>query len=135
MGEHHDTAWALAVSQDGKLIASGHFNEDLIIWRGDTCESHPISCHSGCIMSRNCSPDGKVLATGSSDNITKLWDTRPWHLQGNSIDCGARAHCVRYSPSGRLLAIATSENIRIWNPSTRDRVANFKAHTNLLAAN
>ncbi|OAX41551.1 hypothetical protein K503DRAFT_797882 [Rhizopogon vinicolor AM-OR11-026] len=133
----HDTAWALAVSQDGTLIASGHFNGDLIIWRGDTCESltHPIPCHSECIMSLNFSPDGRVLATGSSDNIMKLWNTGLWHLQGNPIDCGARVHCVRYSPSGRLLAVATSENIQIWNPSTRDRVADFKAHASFLAAN
>ncbi|KAG2740023.1 WD40 repeat-like protein, partial [Suillus brevipes Sb2] len=36
--------------------------------------------------------------------------------------------CIRYLPSGELLAIATTKNIQIYNPGTRKRVASFKAH-------
>lgn len=40
-------------------------------------------------------------------------------------------HCVRYSPSGELLAIATSRRIEIYDPRTRECIAKFKAHTQL----
>jgi WD40 repeat protein len=49
-------------------------------------------------------------------------------MQGDPIECGV-VYCIRYSPSGELLAIATSKNIQIYNPGTRERVASFKAHT------
>ena len=32
---------------------------------------------------------------------------------------------IRYSPSGELLAIATDDNIQIWNPVERARIASF----------
>jgi WD40 repeat protein len=49
-------------------------------------------------------------------------------MQGDPIECGD-VNCIRYSPSGQLLAIATDQNIQIYNPGTRERVASFKAHT------
>jgi WD40 repeat protein len=42
-------------------------------------------------------------------------------MQGEPINCGAL--CVRYSPSGELLAIATYQDIQIYNPGTREQVA------------
>ncbi|KIK41070.1 hypothetical protein CY34DRAFT_13275 [Suillus luteus UH-Slu-Lm8-n1] len=56
-----------------------------------------------------------------------FWCTTAWQMQGESIRCNA---CyLRYSPSGEFLAIATSKNIQIYNPGTRERVASFKAHS------
>lgn len=74
------------------------------------------------------SPDGMMLATGSSDMTTKIWNTENWKPQGNPIDCGSEVFCVRYSPSGGLLAIATIKDIQIWDTRTRKCIANFKAH-------
>jgi WD40 repeat protein len=42
------------------------------------------------------------------------------------IVCGGNVHCVRYSPSGELLAIATDKHIEIYNPATRECVASFE---------
>jgi WD40 repeat protein len=49
-------------------------------------------------------------------------------VQGDPINCGAEIVCVRYSPSGEHLAIATFENIQIWNPAKRERIAKFEGH-------
>ncbi|KAG1732343.1 hypothetical protein EDB19DRAFT_1912066 [Suillus lakei] len=120
---------ALAVSRDGRFIASGGYGE-VIIWHGETGESltKPFKTHSDWINSLDFSPDGTVLATGSWDNTTKLWNTKTWKQQGKSIKCGSEVHCVRYSPSGQLLAIATDNNIQIYNAGTRERIKSFKAH-------
>ncbi|KAG2150247.1 WD40-repeat-containing domain protein [Suillus bovinus] len=119
----------LAVSQDGQLIASGDLNGEVAIWRGKTGESltQPIKFHSNCIASLDFSPDGAVLATGSHDRMTKLWNTKTWEQQG-SIECGSYVYCVRYSPGGDRLAIATFDNIKIYNTSTR-YLRSFKAHS------
>ncbi|KAG1728721.1 WD40-repeat-containing domain protein [Suillus paluster] len=130
--------WALAISPDGRLIASGDANGELIIWCGETGESLTgiISAHQefndrgSVITSLDFSPNGTVLATGSWDYTTKLWSTTTWQQQGNPIGCAALVNCVRYSPSGELLAIATQSSvIEIYNSGTRECVANFKGHT------
>jgi WD40 repeat protein len=127
---HSCRVWRLAVSQDGKLIASGDEEGGLIVWHGETGEAltQPIQAHSGVIYSLIFSPDGTMLATGSRDETMKQWNTKTWEQQGDPINCGGWVYCVRYSPSGELLATATDNNIEIYNPATRERVVSFKAH-------
>ncbi|KAG2741428.1 WD40 repeat-like protein [Suillus brevipes Sb2] len=130
MEGHSSKVWALAVSRDGQIIASGDDGGEIIAWHGENGESltKPIKTDSKQINSVDFSPDGTVLATGSYEGMTKFWCTKTWQMQGDPIECAA--YCIRYSPSGELLAIATYENIQIYNPGTSERVASFKAHTN-----
>ncbi|KAG2345791.1 hypothetical protein BDR05DRAFT_960065 [Suillus weaverae] len=129
MEGHSSVVRALAVSRDGRMIASGDENGEIIAWHGETGESltQPIEAHSKEIYSLDFSSDGTVLATGSCmDRTTKFWCTKTWQMQGKPINCGHRVFCVRYSPSGELLAIATTNNIQIYNPATKKRVASLK---------
>jgi WD40 repeat protein len=130
MEGHRGLVRAVAVLQDRNLIASADHG-DIIIWDRDTGESltpTPINAHATYIRSLDFSPDGKTLVSGSSDHMTKLWDTETWQKRGNPIDCNAEVYSVRYSPSGELLAIATTSDIQIWNPGTRTCKATFKDH-------
>jgi WD40 repeat protein len=115
---------AVAVSRDGQLIASGDDDGKLIVWHGGTgeCLTQAIEAHSNYIYSLEFSPDGAVLATGSNDKTTKLWNTKTWQVDGN-LSCCHEVNCVRYSPSGELLAIANDDHIEIWNPCTRELIA------------
>jgi WD40 repeat protein len=141
MEGHSKWVSALAVSRDGQIIASGDVGGEFIAWHGETGESltKPIKAHSRWINSVDFSPDGTVLATVGSgdvmptkvDDMVRFWCTRTWQMQGEPINCGASGgiNCIRYSPSGELLAIATYQNIQIYNPGTRACVASFKGHT------
>jgi WD40 repeat protein len=131
MKRHGGFVWALAVSRDGQLIASGGQDGELIAWDGDTGEplTEVITVHTDWILSLDFSPDDKMLATGSYDRTARLWNTKTWQEQGNSIQCGNLVRCVRYSPSGEHLAIATISNIQIWKLGTRECVAKFQAAT------
>ncbi|KAG1893754.1 uncharacterized protein F5891DRAFT_1258305 [Suillus fuscotomentosus] len=53
-------------------------------------------------------------------------------MQGDPIECGI-VNCVRYSPSGELLAIATGSDIQIYNPGTREHVASLTGQNLSLA--
>jgi WD40 repeat protein len=130
MEGHSDRVRALTVSRDGQMIASADTGGEIIAWHGETGESltKPIKAHSRQIYSVDFSPDGTVLATYSSDGMTKFWCTKTWQMRGEPINC-LDVYCVRYSPSGELLAIATEHNIQIYNTGTKKRVASFKAHT------
>jgi WD40 repeat protein len=127
MEGHSNAVYALAVSRDGQIMASGDGEGEIIGWHGETGEflTEPIKAHSRHIWSVDFSPDGAVLATGSHDHTTKFWCIKTWQMQGEPIQCSGYVHCVRYSPSGELLAIATYHDIQIYNPSTREQVASF----------
>ncbi|KAG2054586.1 WD40 repeat-like protein [Suillus hirtellus] len=127
MEGHNSAVHALAISRDGQIIASGDDDGKVIAWHGETGESitQPMKIHPEAISSLDFSPDGMVLATASnsSDRTVKFWCTKTWQMQGDPIECGYNIVCVRYSPSGELLAIAAYSFIQIYNPGTRECVA------------
>jgi WD40 repeat protein len=136
MERHGSLVWALVVSRDGQLIVSGGWNGELVAWDGNTGEplTQAIKVHTDWILSLDFSPDDKMLATGSQDHTARLWNTKTWQEQGNSIQCGSLVRWVQYSPSGEHLAIATLSNIQIWKLGTRECVAKFQAGTNFSLA-
>jgi hypothetical protein len=126
-GNRHEVR-ALAVSRDGQLIASGGDKGEIIIWHGETGE-HLVQvtmADSYTIFSLDFSPDGTVLASGSMEWMTKFWSTATWKMEGNSIESSTWVNCIRYSPSGKLLAIATNSNLKIYNSDTRECVADMR---------
>ncbi|KAG2348214.1 hypothetical protein BDR05DRAFT_506179 [Suillus weaverae] len=135
MEGHHDRVLALAVSRDGQLIASGDESGEVIAWNGETGEPlilQPIKAHSQRISSLDFSPDATELATGSGDCTVELWDTPTWHQSRRDsikqIGWSSSVHCVRYSPSGELLVVATDSNINIFNLSIGKCTASFEGH-------
>jgi len=132
-----DGIGSIALSQDGQLIASIDHGGYINAWHGDTGRplTQTIMPHANSVTSMDLSPDGATLATGSCDGKTQLWNTASWEVQGQPIDVTADpkrywdpsncVNCVRYSPSGELLAIATGMFIQIWNPSTRMHITNL----------
>ncbi|KAG1768783.1 hypothetical protein EDD22DRAFT_967192 [Suillus occidentalis] len=131
MEGHHFGLQGVAVSRDGQFIASHDGGGTLIVWNrdGEPLTAQPIKAHSGLIYLLDFSPNSTFLACGSSDTTTELWNTKTWQVQGDPINCGARVTCIRYSPSGEHLAIATQLNIQIWNPNKRNCIAKFQGHS------
>jgi WD40 repeat protein len=120
---------SVALSRDGQLMASTEYAY-VNAWHGDTGRplTQAFTPHSrDRVSSFDFSPDGTTLATGSSDSTVKFWSTETWQQQGQPINLGSNyrssATCIRYSPSGELLAIATKDSIQIWNPATRRCIA------------
>lgn len=134
MEGHCSWVWSVAVSKDGRLIASGDDDGELIAWHGETGESliKAVKAHCGRIHSLDFSPDGALLATGSTDRTTELWSTATWQVQGNPINCAGSVYCVQFSPSGEHLAISTDsdKDILIYNARTRECITNLTTMSN-----
>ena len=72
-------------------------------------EIFTLKGHTDSINSVAFSPDGKRLATGSSDGTVKIWDAatgqETFTLKGHAEGVGTvGVECVAFSPDGKRLA-------------------------------
>ena len=65
------------------------------------------------------SPDGRTLASASSDRTVKLWETATGKEIRTLRGARGRGHGVAYSPDGRTLASASGgQPSRLWEAAT-----------------
>lgn len=118
-------ALCIAISPDGKFIASGHAQSDdgiLRIWDSNTgaCPLEPIEAHDDPILSVAFSPDGSRIATGSRDETVKVWavETGSLHL-GPLRGHTNYVRSVVFSPDAKYIVSGNNDRtIRIWDAST-----------------
>ncbi len=72
---HGETLESLAVSKDGKLIASASEDKTVIVREADSGkEVATLKGHTGAVHGVAFSPDGKKLATAGAEGSVKIWD-------------------------------------------------------------
>jgi WD40 repeat protein/tRNA A-37 threonylcarbamoyl transferase component Bud32 len=65
------------------------------------------------------SPDGRHLASASSDQTVKVWDLDGGRVLHSLEGHGDTVYAVAYSPDGTLLASASADQtVRVWDPAT-----------------
>ncbi len=114
-------ASTVAVSPDGKRIASGNLGETgmvLVQWNSPRHHEviHPLTGHSAAINSVAYSPDGQRLASGSDDHTVKVWDTATGLETITLMGHAGSVECVAFSHDGHLLASASADGtVKVWD--------------------
>ena len=75
---HKARVTSLAISPDGRLLASGSFDRTVRVW--SLAEADPsasvvvLKGHQGCVSNVKFSPNNRWLASGSFDSTAQIWD-------------------------------------------------------------
>ena len=101
-------------------------------WDGEGKTEHlqtsatPPPPASGPLFSLAISPDGGMVAGGDGRGSVHFWDARTGALRADRDEfqgTGQPAAAVRFDPSGKLLAMADQEGVRLWKLGTAERPA------------
>ncbi len=114
---------AVTFTPDGKRAASvGCWQRGVFLWDVATGqEISPVPHHHGEVNSLAFAPDGKLLATGSSDRTVGLWEPQTGRLAGRLQGHSGPVRAVAFAPAGKLIASSGEEekSVRLWSPDTR----------------
>ncbi len=107
---HADNVLSLAISNDGKQIASGGADNLAKVWDAATFkEIAKIEGHVGHITALGFSTDGKWLATGSADKDLKVWDIASKEMLMLLGDKYAGVNALLWSPDSTSLTYLTEK--------------------------
>jgi WD40 repeat protein len=123
---------SVALSGDGKLLASGSNDNTIKLWEVATGrELRTLAGHSSWVSSVAFSADGKLLASGSDDNTIKLWEV----ATGREIRTLAGHSLVALSGDGRLLASGSGDkSIKLWEVATGRELRTLTGHSSWVSS-
>ncbi|MEM7232090.1 MAG: c-type cytochrome domain-containing protein [Planctomycetota bacterium] len=116
---HNDSLYAVALSPDATLLATGSYDRHIVVWDVATGAAlRKLVGHNGAVFDLAFRSDGRVLASASDDATVKLWDAqRGKRLETFAAPLGA-VYAVAFSPSGdTVFAGGADHRVRAWRVS------------------
>ncbi|WP_341531188.1 WD40 repeat domain-containing protein [Nostoc sp. UHCC 0302] len=118
MGHSHIVS-SLAMSEDGKLLVSGSWDQTIKIWQLETGKLlRTLKGHRDRVYAIALSPDGQIIASGSADKTIKLWHLQTGELLGTFTGHGNTVTALAFTASGEMLVSGSlDKTIKIWQRS------------------
>ena len=110
----------LAISPDGRNVATAHKDGTIRVWEWGTGESIGIlKEHKDAVTSIAFSPDGQRLISGSMDTTVCMWDVSKMHIVAKFMAHKDGVIGVGISPDGRTAITRSLDGTLVyWDPVT-----------------
>jgi WD40 repeat protein len=122
---------AIAVSRDGKLLATGSPHQVVRLW--DIASGKLLASHPQKVRFLHCvtfSPDGKLLAFADELGAIFLWELGGQRPLRKLVGHAGPVNALTFSPDGRTLASASMDHtIKLWHPDIDQEVATLAGHS------
>ena len=124
-------AISVAISPDGKWIASGGSDGTLSVWNVN--QERPLrefSAHgSSPVRALAISPNGQWMVSASDDKTIKIWDVETGTLQRTLVGHEQGVNCVVVSVDGKRIVSGSGDcTVRVWDVSTGTQIRKCEGH-------
>ena len=131
---HSDHILGVAISPDGKYLATGSIDQTVRLWALASGKAvHILTGHTADVGGVAFSPDGKYLVSAGRDNTVRLWNV----VSGQTIrvfSAPAGIDYVAFSPDGEYVAGTGPDSAAlIWDVATGKIVHHLTDHADLLS--
>ncbi|KAL5522202.1 hypothetical protein ACEPAF_2059 [Sanghuangporus sanghuang] len=125
---HKEAVWSVAISPDGRLIASASSDHTIKVW--DFHSGEEIMTLADKSYKVSFFPDGKRLASASWKRGLRIWDVQTGEVILGPLQGQGRIHTVAISPDGRKIASGRSDRtIVLCDTSNGMELKRFVGHT------
>lgn len=120
----------VAYSPDGTIVAVA---TQIGLWLYDVKNNNNKSSfllpHKCSVESIAFSPDGKFLATGSNDNLVRLWNVYTGKLKNTFIGQSREISSVVFSSNGNKLVSTSIGNFNLWDVGSGTHIKTIRQFT------
>lgn len=115
---HIGSVISLAISPDGKWLASSSDDTSIVIW--DVAQHHTLwtrKCDDTIPWALAFSPDGSHLASSWANGSVAIWDVNTGRITSTyqDHDEGKEIHAIQWFPDGAKLAIRSDCDVVVWD--------------------
>jgi WD40 repeat protein len=131
---HHYFDSSVAVSPDGRIVATGISSLPVLLWDARTHRLlATLRGHSRYVSGVAFSPDSRLLASCGSDDTVRIWDVRGGQeIRQIKADQGGVAGLC-FSPDGRTLATGGRDaSVKLWRVSSGEELTALAGHTKVV---